>query len=136
VDPGYVVVPYYNPAVVFFPPRPGIVVGAAIGFRFGVGLGVAFRPWGWGYNRFDWGARTVVINNARWGRSWGNRATYVHPYAEVRRYGPAPGFRPGPAPARVPESHELHPRSAQERGAWQNGRSREEDHRRDEHDRR
>ena len=136
VDPGYVVVPYYNPAVVFFPPRPGFVIGAAIGFRFGVGLGVAFRPWGWGYNRFDWGARAVVINNVRWNRTWVNRATYVHPYADVRRVGPAPGFRPGPAPPRPVESHELRPRNEQERGAWQNNRAREEDHRRDERERR
>lgn len=136
VDPGFIVVPYYNPAVVFFPPRPGIVVSAAIGFRFGVAIGPAFRPWGWGYSRFDWGAHRVFINNAYWGRTWVNRGAYVHPYAEVRRFGPAPGFRPGPAPYRAPESHDLRPRSQQERGAWQNGRAREEEHRGEERERR
>jgi hypothetical protein len=128
VNPGYVVVPYYNPAIVFFPPRPGFFVGGAIGFNFGISLGVAFRPWGWGYNRFDWGGRAVFINNARWGRTWVNRGAYIHPYApEVRRF--APAVRPGGGvAARPPESHELHPRSTQERGSWQNGRAREEEH--------
>lgn len=132
VNPGYIVVPYYNPAVVFFPPRPGIVVGAAIGFRFGITLGVAFQPWGWGFNRFDWGAHAIIINNARWNRTWGNRLAYVHPYPAVRRFAPAPGVRP----AARPEAHDLRPRSAQERGAWQNGHAREEDHSREGHDRR
>ena len=39
VDPGYVVVPYYDPAIVFFAPRPGFVVGGAIRFGFGVSIG-------------------------------------------------------------------------------------------------
>ena len=33
VNPGYIVVPYYDPAVVFFAPRPGFAIGGAI--RFG-----------------------------------------------------------------------------------------------------
>jgi hypothetical protein len=48
VDPGFIVVPYYDPLVVFAPPRPGFVVGAAIRFNFGIAIGAAFRPWGWG----------------------------------------------------------------------------------------
>lgn len=132
-NPGYVVVPYYNPAIVYFPPRPGFFVGGAIGFNFGISLGVAFRPWGWGYNRFDWGGHAIFINNARWGRTWNNRYAYVHPYAGVRRYSPAPVARPG-AYARPPETHSLQPRNAQERGAWQNGHAREEDHKHEQHD--
>jgi hypothetical protein len=131
VNPGFIVVPYYNPAIVFFPPRPGFVVGGAIGFNFGISLGVAFQPWGWGYNRFDWGGHGIFINNARWGRTWANRAAYVHPYAAGIRP-VAPAIRPGggvASAARPVESHELHPRSAQERGAWQRGASREEEHR-------
>lgn len=128
VNPGFIVVPYYNPAVVFYPPRPGIVVSAAIGFRFGVTIGTAFAPWGWGVSRFDWGAHAVFINNARWGRTWVNRASYVHPYPGVRRFAAAPAFRPGAAPAARAESHELRPRNEQERRAWQNGRAREEEH--------
>lgn len=135
VNPAYLVVPYYNPAIVYYPPRPGFFIGGAIGFNFGISLGVAFRPWGWGYNRFDWGGHAIFINNARWGRTWNNRYAYVHPYAGVRHYGPGPAVRPG-GYARPPEAHELRPRDAQERGAWQSGHAREEDHRHDEHDRR
>jgi Protein of unknown function (DUF3300) len=140
VNPGFIVVPYYNPAVVFFPPRPGFFVGGAIGFNFGISLGVAFRPWGWGFgfNRLDWAGHAVFVNNARWGRSWVNRASYVHPYAaELRHAGPA--FRPGGlarpggyAAARPAESHELRPRNTQERQAWQNGRARQEEHKTEE----
>jgi hypothetical protein len=67
VDPAFICVPVYDPLVVFWPPRPGIVVGAAISFGFGVTLGVAFRPWGWGVVRFDWGAHALFINNVVWG---------------------------------------------------------------------
>ena len=135
VNPGYYVVPYYDPAIVFYPPRPGFFVGGAIGFNFGISLGVAFRPWGWGYNRFDWGARAVYVNNAPWGRTWVNRTTYVHPYAAIRRpvaaYRPAAVVRPGERPAavvRAPEAHHLQPRSAPERQAWQSGQARQEVH--------
>src|SRR5580692_7918503 len=101
VDPAYVVVPYYDPAVVFFAPAPGFVVGGAIRFGFGVSIGGFFAPWGWGGGgiRFDWGAHAVFINNARWGRTWANRATYVHPYPAIHR---AP-----PGAARPAEGHEL-----------------------------
>src|ERR1700735_713799 len=66
VNPGYVVVPYYDPRVVFFPPRPGFVIGGGIRFGFGVSLGLFFRPWGWGPSaiRFDWGEHAVFLNNA------------------------------------------------------------------------
>ncbi len=120
-NPNYIVSPYYDPGVVFYPPRPGFVVGGAIGFRFGVSIGPAFHPWGWGYNRFDWGGHSLFINNARWGRSWGNRASYVHPYEGVHRFGP--GFQ------RPPDAHELHERNDRERGAWHDGRDRQEEHR-------
>lgn len=131
VNPGFIVVPYYNPAIVFFPPRPGFFVGGAIGFNFGISLGVAFRPWGWGFNRIDWAGHAAFINNARWGRTWVNRASYVHPYAAGIRH-VAPAIRPGVGgrvAARPGESHELRPRTAQERGAWQKGAARQEEHR-------
>ena len=82
VNPGFIVVPYYDPAVVFFAPRPGFAIGGAIRFGFGITIGAFFAPWGWGAGgiRFDWGAHAVFINNARWGRTWANRASYVHPY--------------------------------------------------------
>ena len=37
VNPAFIVVPYYSPAVVFVAPRAGFVVGGAIRFGFGVG---------------------------------------------------------------------------------------------------
>jgi hypothetical protein len=116
VNPGYIVIPYYDPAIVFFPPRPGFVVGGAIRFGFGVTVGGFFAPWGWvpGRIRFDWGAHAVFVNNTRWGRTWDNRAGYAHPYEAVRR--PPPGYE------RPPEAHAVYPRSEPERMAASEGR--------------
>jgi hypothetical protein len=47
-NPAFIVLPYYNPLIVFAPPRPGFFIGGAISFRFGVTITAAFRPWGWG----------------------------------------------------------------------------------------
>jgi hypothetical protein len=123
-DPGYIVVPYYDPGVVFFAPRPGFFVGGGIRFGFGVGIGGFFRPWGWGYSRFDWGGHRLYINDRPWGRTWVNRGAYVHPYEGVRRFGPG---------ARVAERHEVHPRSDRERSAQREGRRVEEEHRGGDH---
>ena len=120
-NPNYIVLPYYDPAVVFYPPRPGFFIGSAIGFRFGVAIGPAFRPWGWGYNRFAWDRHAVYVNNAPWGRTWVNRTAYVHPYEGVRRV--APGA------ARPAEVHQLHERNERERNAWHDNRGRVEEHR-------
>ncbi|HLK08384.1 MAG TPA: DUF3300 domain-containing protein [Candidatus Angelobacter sp.] len=81
----YVVVPTYDPVVVYERPRAGFFIGGAIGFRFGVVLGASYRPWGWGYNRIAWDRRVVFINNAPWQRTWVNRHEYHHPYT-VRYY--------------------------------------------------
>jgi hypothetical protein len=121
VDPGFIVVPYYNPAVVFARPVPGFVVGGAIRFGFGVRLGVAFAPWGWGTTRFGWGEHVLIVNGSPWRRTWANRAVYVHPFAAV------PRFR---ATERAPERHELHERSERERASDREGRGRTEEHRR------
>lgn len=121
VNPDYVVVPYYDPGIVYYAPRPGFYVGSAIRFGYGVTLGGFFRPWGWGYNRFDWGARTIIINNAPWRRTWVERDRYAHPYEGVRRYGSA---------ERVPERHEVHERSPREREAPRRGNRGVEEHRR------
>jgi hypothetical protein len=118
VDPAFLVVPAYDPLIVFGPPRPGFFVGGAIGFGFGVSLGIAFRPWGWGYTRFDWGAHAVFINNAPWGRTWANRGYYAHPYgAGVRRWNPGAHA----------EGHRLIPRSQEERRAPREGHARPEE---------
>jgi len=119
VHPAYIPVPYYDPAIVFFPPEPGIVIGGAIRFDFFVTIGEFFRPWGWGYCRFDWDSHVVIINNAPWRRTWINRREYVHPY-EVRQY------RAG---ERLPEWHVLHERTEHERTAAREGRHRVEEHR-------
>jgi hypothetical protein len=119
-NPAFVVVPYYDPAVVFFAPRPGFAVGGAIHFGFGVTIGGFFRPWGWGVNRFDWGGHALFINNTRWGRTWVNRGAYAHPYPGVHRF--AGGARPA-------EAHQLHGRSDAERSAAREGRRPVEEHR-------
>ena len=120
VDAGYIAVPYYNPAVVFVAPRRGYYVGGAIRFGFGVRLGAAFAPWGWGATRFDWGGRVLIVDGAPWRRTWSNRLVYVHPFATVPRYR---------AVGRVEERHEVHERSPRERAAEREGRQRREEHR-------
>jgi len=121
VNPAFVVVPYYDPRIVFFAPRPGFFVGGGIRFGFGVSLGLFFRPWGWGpgFGRFDWGGHGVFLNNERWGRNWSNRGGYVHPYEGVHRYAPA---------ERVPDHHQLEQRSDRERAAQREGRKAPEEH--------
>ncbi len=123
VNPTYVVVPYYDPRVVYVAPRPGFYVTTAIRFGYGVSLGVAFQPWGWGYTHFDWGAHVVYINHDPWHRTWVNRVTYVHPYA-VRRAAPV-------AVQRHEEMHRAVERSPQERAAQREGRARAEEHKRE-----
>jgi len=113
VNPGYIVVPYYDPAVVFFAPRPGFFVRGAIRFGFGITIGGFFRPWGWGVSHFDWGGHSVFIGDARWGRTWVNRGAYVHPFPQVHRFD---------ADRRAPEAHELYRRSEPERSAAREGR--------------
>jgi hypothetical protein len=116
-NPAYIYVPYYDPRVVFYPPRPGFYVGGAITFGWGFNITAAFRPWGWGYNRFDWGRHVVIVNDRPWVRTFANRNAYVHPYS-LPRY----------EPARRMEGHELHEPSAREREGYRGGRERVEEH--------
>lgn len=118
-NPAYVVVPYYDPLVVYARPRPGFFVGGAINFGYGVSIGPAFRPWGWGGNRVIWNSRNIIINNNNWDRTYVNRGTYVHPYT-VERY-------PGP---RIEERHQVYGRSERERDDEGHGRERREEHER------
>jgi len=115
--PDYILVPYYDPVVVYARPRPGFFIGAAIGFRFGVAVGVPFRPWGWGYNRIAWDRRVVFINNAPWQRTWVNRYEYHHPYT-VRYYPEHHEFR----------EHENHGHEVSYRAHERNEERREERH--------
>ncbi len=118
VNPAFVCVPVYDPLIVFYPPRPGFFVGGAIGWGFGISLGFAFAPWGWGATHFVWGSHALFLGGARWGRTWANRGSYVHPYANFHRYS-------GP---RGPEQHQLIPRSQEERRAAREGHARVEEH--------
>ena len=99
VDPGFYYVPVYNPGVVFFAPRPGFFVGGAITFGPRVYIGGPFLTFGWwGGARFDWRAHGIFVGGRPWGRTWGNRGVYVHPYEH-------PWARPGGG--RV-ETHDFH----------------------------
>jgi hypothetical protein len=126
VNPAFMVVPYYDPAVVFYAPRPGFFVGGAINFGFGIGIGGFFRPWGWGVSRWDWGGHRLYIGAAPWGRTWVNRGAYVHPFPEVRRFN-------GPVGRPAIEHHELIQRSPAERAGPRGGGGRPEEHRGGEH---
>lgn len=81
VNPDYYYVPYYSPAVVFYPPRPGFFVGGAVRFGPLVTIGPAFGIWGWHGAGFGWGGHTILIDHRPWGRTYYNRRAYVHPYA-------------------------------------------------------
>jgi Protein of unknown function (DUF3300) len=116
--PDYIVVPVYDPLIVFAAPRRGFVVGTAINFGFGISVGAAFRPWGWGVARFDWGSHGWFIGEHPWGRTWATRVEYRHPYT-VQRY----------EPARRVEGHELITRSPHEREVVTRGGRVVEEHR-------
>ena len=90
VNPAYIYVPEYDPAIVFAPPPPGFVVAGAIHFGPAVVLGAAFAPWGWLNVGFLWGAHSIILDGTPWGRVWWNRGFYIHPYAHpwIRRPGP------------------------------------------------
>lgn len=108
-------VPVYDPAIVFVGPRPGYFVN----FGFGIAIGAAFRPWGWGGVRIGWDTHAWFIGERPWGRTWVNRGAYVHPGYTVPRY----------EAARRVETHELIQRSAKEREAARLGHERaEEEH--------
>jgi hypothetical protein len=118
INPAFIYVPAYDPLVVFAAPRAGFFVGGAIGWGFGINLGVAFRPWGWGFTSFNWGAHVVLIGGHPWGRTWFNRGVYVHPWGPgVRRW----------APANRAESHRLIQRDEAERRAAREGHARPEE---------
>jgi hypothetical protein len=84
VNPLAIYVPFYDPDIVFFRPRPGFFIGGAI--TFGPGIFVnAFVPWGWGGISFGWRAHSIIVNNRPWERTWINQDRYVHPYAVPAR---------------------------------------------------
>jgi hypothetical protein len=118
VNPAFVCVPVYDPLIVFYPPRPGFFIGGAIGFGFGITLGFAFAPWGWGSSNFFWDRHELFIGGAHWGRNWANRGSYVHPYHGFQRWSGARGA----------EQHQMIGRSEAERNASHQGHERVEEH--------
>lgn len=120
----YVVVPTYDPVVVYERPRAGFFIGGAIGFRFGVALGASYRPWGWGYNRIAWDRRVVFINNAPWQRTWVNRYEYHHPYTV--RYYPEHHYDRGHENHGHEVSYRAHERNEERREERHEERAREE----------
>lgn len=107
VNPYDIYVPYYDPTVVYYRPRPGFFIGGAITFGPQISIGAAFAPWGWGGISFAWGAHNIIINNRPWGRVWANRDVYAHPYP-----GPPRPVHPGPRM----EHHEMRDWHPQPRG--------------------
>jgi hypothetical protein len=120
VNPDFIVVPSYDPLIVYAPPPPGFFVGGAIVFGFGVTLGAWFRPWGWGACRIGWRDHAIFINNVRWERTWVNRGVYVHRYPALHRY----------VVANRLERHDLIRRTAEERAAARAGHMLHEAHHR------
>lgn len=136
-NPGYIVVPYYDPAVVYYRPYRA---GFGISFGYGVGIGTFFSPWGWGGNRFAWDRHEVFVGNRVWDRRViidrhaGYRPGSVYAGRPVMRpeqrgvYSPRPGptMRPeagrGPVVAGPREGHPLENRSNNERRAAERGR--------------
>jgi hypothetical protein len=102
VNPAYYYVPVYSPAVVFYAPRRGFVVGTAIRFGPVVTIGPAFGVFGWGGAGFGWGGHTILIDHRPWGRTFYNRRAYVHPYAH-------PYIRPAGPRVENHEHHDAHP---------------------------
>jgi hypothetical protein len=81
VNPAYIYVPFYDPVVVFGPPRPGFAISGAIRFGPSVVIGASFFPWGWAHPHFLWGGHAIIVDDTPWNRVWINRGFYVHPYA-------------------------------------------------------
>jgi len=110
-NPSVIYVPYYDPLIVYAPPRRGFFVGSGIGWGIHISIGSYYRPWGWGASRFEWNTHSVIINNNHWDRDWQNRREYVHPYEHVERF----------EPSRRMEQHEAITRTERERQAARYG---------------
>lgn len=96
VNPEYVVVPYYDPLVVYYAPRPRYLVSSAIYFGYGVRLGMWYDPWGWRSTGFYWTSHRVVASYPGWARPWNYRAPppiYRYPPV-VTHYGSRGDSRP------------------------------------------
>jgi hypothetical protein len=91
VNPDVLYVPYYDPLVVFAPPRAGFAIAGAIHFGPAITIGAVFGGWGWWLGSgFEWPSHAILIDRRPWGRVWINRSDYIHPYVHpwVRPVGP------------------------------------------------
>lgn len=91
VNPDVLYVPYYDPLVVFAPPRPGFAIAGAIRFGPAITIGAVFGGWGWWLGSgFEWPSHAILIDRRPWARVWINRSEYIHPYVHpwVRPVGP------------------------------------------------
>ncbi|MEO8623588.1 MAG: DUF3300 domain-containing protein [bacterium] len=86
VNPSYVVVPYYNPVIVFAPPRPRFLVSSAIYLGFGVRLGNWYEPWGYRTAGFYWPMHNVVVGYPGWNRAHVRRDVVYTGYNNYNNY--------------------------------------------------
>ena len=79
IEPNVLYVPYYDPLVVFAPPRPGFAIAGAIRFGPGITIGAAFGGWGWWLGSgFVWPSHTILIDRRPWGRGVIGLFTCIH----------------------------------------------------------
>jgi hypothetical protein len=106
VNPEYVVVPYYDPLIVFYAPRPYYRVSTAIYFGYGVRLGGWYDPWGWRSTGFYWTSHRIVASYPGWSRPWNYRAP-----PPIYHY-PVPILRAGSRGTATPRGYVETPRVA------------------------
>jgi hypothetical protein len=98
LNPAYYYVPVYDPAVVFFAPRPGFAVVGAIRFAPAIVIGPSFGVFGWFGAGFGWGSHAILIDHRPWVRTFANRGVYVHPYGRPIARPTGPRIESHPAP--------------------------------------
>jgi hypothetical protein len=110
VNPAYYYVPVYNPAIVFYSPRPGFVITTGIRFGPPIVIAPAFGAYGWFGAGFGWRGHTILIDHRPWTRTYYNRSVYVHPYEHAYVHPAAPRVENHPpAPHAQPQHHESAP---------------------------
>jgi hypothetical protein len=107
VNPAYVYVPVYSPAIVFYAPRPGFVITTGVRFGPAIVIAPAFGVYGWYGAGFGWRGHTILIDHRPWTRTYYNRAVYAHPYEHPYVRPAAPRVENHP-----PAAHSEHPQSA------------------------
>jgi hypothetical protein len=80
VEPSYIYVPAYDPAVVFGGRRVGVSVGISWGAP--VFVGGPFVHWGWGGSGFAWRSHSIVIDRHAGERTPARQYSYARPYQQ------------------------------------------------------